>query len=143
MAKGTQTRTRPPNASRAATELGNAGAEIVMSAARLLDEEMALGLTTAKAVQKRLQEEKRVEPADFEEALTRLRANVRDIVKALEGQFEGARLQENGDLARRFVARTNDLLDVTIAFAATGAELAGELVRAKAGKKGEQNPSKP
>lgn len=130
MAKGTQSsKTRQGYASSGASELGNAGAEIVKSAARLLDQEMALGITTAKAVQKRLQRERRIESADFKEALTRLQSDVRDIINALDGQFEGTRLQENADLARRFVARTNDLLDVTIAFVTTGAELADELLR--------------
>lgn len=140
MAKGAQSsKIRQGNVSRGASELGDAGAEIVKSAARLLDQEMALGISAAKAVQKRLQRERRIEPADFKEALARVQSDVRDIINALDGQFEGTRLQENADLARRFVARTNDLLDVTIAFVATGAELAGELIRTNVGRQDAQD----
>lgn len=136
MAKGAQSsKIRQPSKSRAASELGVAGAEIVRSAARLLDQEMALGITTAKAVQKRLQQDKRIDPADFKEAVTRLQSDLRDVIGALDGQFEGTRLEENAELARRFVARTNDLLDVTIAFVTTGAELAGELLRSNVGSR--------
>jgi hypothetical protein len=129
MTKGTRS-SRRSNESGDARGLGDAGAEIVRAAARLLDQEMALGIATAKAVDRRLQGERRVEPDDFTEALDRLRSDARGIIAALDGQLEGARLQENAELARRFVARTNDLLDVAIAFLGTGAELAGELLRA-------------
>jgi len=128
MAKGT--RAQRADAPREARQLGDTGAEIVKAAARLLDQEMAIGITAAKAVQQRLQKERRIEPSDFKEALTRFQADARDIINALDHQLDGRQLRENTELAKQFVAKTNDLLDVIVAVITTGAELANQLMQA-------------
>ena len=111
-------------------QFGDAGGEIVKAAARLLDQEMAVGITAAKAVRQRLQKERRIESADFSDALNRLQTDARDVINALDHQLDGSRLRENTELAKRFVAKTNDLLELLVGVVTTGAELANQLLQA-------------
>jgi len=135
MAKSTKaSRARRADAPREARQLGDTGAQIVKAAARLLDQEVALGITAAKAVQQRLQRERRVESTDFKAALARFQADARDIINALDHQLDGTQLRENTELAKQFVAKTNDLLDIVVAVITTGAELTNELLQANLSK---------
>jgi hypothetical protein len=116
-------------AAREVRQFGDAGGEIVKAAARLLDQEMAVGITAAKAVRQRLQKERRIESADFSDALSRLQADARDVIDALDHQLDGSRLKENTELAKRFVAKTRDLLELLVGVVSTGAELANQLLQ--------------
>jgi hypothetical protein len=99
MAKSAKaSRARRTDAPREARQLGDTGAQIVKAAARLLDQEVALGITAAKAVQQRLQRERRVESTDFKAALARFQADARDIINALDRQLDGTQLRENTEL---------------------------------------------
>lgn len=139
------TNVRARKSAREARQFGDAGGEIVKAAARLLDQEMAVGITAAKAVRQRLQKERRIDSADFNEALQRLQADARDVISALDHQLDGTRLRENTELARKFVAKTNDLLDLVVGVVTTGAELANQLLQANlpAGGAGRVRKSRP
>jgi hypothetical protein len=119
---------RPPKAQRAARVFG-ASAELVKSAAVVLDSEMAVGITAAKAVQQRLDRERRIEPADFRDAVQRFQTDARDLANSLDAQLTGSRLQPNVDLARRFVTRANDMIDLAVGLVTTSAELANEFIQ--------------
>ena len=119
---------RRPKEQRAASVLG-ASAELVRAAAGILDEEMAIGVTAAKAVQTRLATEGRFEPADFKEALLRFQSDAHEVVNSLDAQLVAPRLTPNVDLAKRFIMRANDMVDLAVGIVTTSAELANELIQ--------------
>ena len=103
--------------------------QIVKEAASLLEEEVAAGIVAAKQVQERLQRERRVDPADFKESVTRLQAQAHDVVNQFSSQLSDPKLQENVDLLQRFVSNSHDLVDLAVEMLNTNAELADQLVR--------------
>jgi hypothetical protein len=122
--------------SRKAGEIVESGAEIVRAAARLLDEEMALGITTAKAMQERFRKERRIEPSDLEEVLHRLQIDARDVIGALGRQLEGEKLKENADLVKSFIAKANQLIDLMVGLVSTGADLVNQILQTRADQGG-------
>lgn len=116
-----------PKAPRAASVLG-ASAELVRSAAVVLDSEMETGITAAKAVQQRVAHERRIEPADFRDAMQRFQSDAHDIVNSLDAQLSGSRLPQNVELAKRFITRANDMVDLVVGLVTTSAELANEFI---------------
>ena len=122
-----------------AARVFGAGSELVRSAAVVLDQEMAIGITAAKAVQKRIAEEGRIEPADFRDAMQRFQTDARDLVNSLDAQLTGSKLPQNVELAKRFIARANDMVDLAVGFITTSAELANELIRTNLSKTAETN----
>ena len=119
-----QRRTEQP---RAGTVFG-AGAELVREAAVVLDQEMAIGMTAAKAVQQRLAQEHRIEPADFKDALQRFQTDAHDLVNSLTAQLTGDRLAPNVQLAEQFIARANDMIDLAVGIVTTSSELANQFI---------------
>lgn len=107
---------------------GSAASDIVREAASLLDAELAAGIVTAKRMQERFSKERRIDPADFKESLTRLQTDAHDIVAALDTQLTRMRSDENAELASRLTRHAHDLVDVLVNVVNMGAELAGEVV---------------
>jgi hypothetical protein len=128
-----KTGTARENEPRAASVFG-AGAELVRSAAVVLDNELAVGITAAKAVQQRVDRERRVDAADFTDALQRFQSDAHDLVNSLDGQLSGAKLQQNLDLAKKFIAQTNDIVDLAVGVVTTSAQLANEFIHANSTK---------
>jgi len=120
-------RTARENELRAAGVFGNA-AELVRSAAFVLDAELAVGITAAKAVQQRVDSERRIDAADFRDALARFQTDAHDLVNSLQGQISGSKLQQNLDLATKFISQTNDIVDLAVGVVTTSAVLANEFI---------------
>jgi len=112
-------------------QIGATTSRIVMDAAALLDEEVAAGIVAAKRVQERFQKERRIEPADFSEALQRFRSDAHDIVNTLNDQFTRMRSPENDELIGRLLKDTHNLLDLAFGIIDTGAEIASQLAQSK------------
>jgi hypothetical protein len=107
-------------------------AELVRAAASVLDQEMAVGIEAAKAVQQRVSRERKVETSDFKEAMARFQTDARDVVSSLEAQLGGSRLPQNVELAKRFLTRANDMVDLAVGMVTTSAEIASELLQKNA-----------
>lgn len=103
--------------------------QIVTDAAMLLDEEIAAGIVAAKQVQQRFQKERRIDPSDFKDALTRFRGDAHEVVNMLDGQFSELRSEENTEIFRRFTTNTHSLLDLVVELVNMGAEVADQLVQ--------------
>jgi hypothetical protein len=112
-------------------QIGAATSRIVIDAAALLDEEVAAGIVAAKRVQERFQKERRIEPADFSEALQRFRSDAHHIVNTLNDQFTRMRSPENDELIGRLLKDTHNLLDLAFGIVDTGAEIASQLAQSK------------
>ena len=108
-------------------QINRAGSQIVREAAALLDEEMAAGIVAARNVQQRMDRERRIDRADFSEALQRLQDDAHQVLNVVSNQLGESRSQDNGELLSRFTRNLHDLLDVVVGVVGTSAEIAGQL----------------
>src|SRR5882672_3552109 len=87
-------------------QISKSSSQIVKDAAALLDEEIASGIVAAKQVQQRFRKERRINPGDFKDALTRFQGDAHDVVNLLNDQFAELRSDENAELADQ-LAKSN------------------------------------
>ena len=110
-------------------QISKSSSQIVKDAASLLDEEIASGIVAAKQVQQRFQKERRINPADFKDALTRLQGDAHDAVNLINDQFAELRSDENAELVKRFTDNAHSLLDLVVEMVNTSAEIADQLAK--------------
>lgn len=103
--------------------------QIVKQAAALLDEEVAAGVVAARKMQQRFRKERRVDPADFKEALQKFQGDAHEVVHLLNGQVDEMRSGENSALVKRLLSHSHDILDLAVEFVNTGSELASQLAQ--------------
>src|SRR5690349_21648794 len=70
--------------------VSDSSSQIVKEAASLLDDELAAGILAAKQVQKRFQSERRVDPADFKEAVQQLQTHAHEVVNQFSNKISEA-----------------------------------------------------
>lgn len=116
-------------------QISKSSSQIVKDAAGLLDEELASGIVAAKQVQQRFQKERRINPADFKDALTRFQGDAHDVVNLLNDQFAEMRSDENAELVKRFTGNAHSLLDLVVELVNTSAEIADQLAKSNLQKK--------
>ena len=116
-------------------EISKSSSQIVKDAAVLLDEEIASGIVAAKQVQQRFQKERRIDPGDFKDALTRFQGDAHDAVNLLNDQFAELRSDENAELVKRFTDNAHSLLDLVVELVNTSAEIADQLAKSNLQKK--------
>lgn len=121
------------------SKIVESSSQIVREAALLLDAELASGILAAKQVQQRFQRERRVDPADFKEAVQQLQAQAHEVVNQLSNKITEASSSENVDLLQKLVNNGHDLLDLAVQMLNTGAELADQLAQSPLLQK--QSPS--
>lgn len=116
-------------------QISKSSSQIVRDAAVLLDEELASGIVAAKQVQQRFQKERRINPGDFKDALTRFQGDAHDVVNLLNDQFAEMRSDENAELVKRFTGNAHGLLDLVVELVNTSAEIADQLAKSNLPKK--------
>ena len=116
-------------------QISKSSSQIVKDAAVLLDEELASGIVAAKQVQQRFQKERRINPGDFKDALTRFQGDAHDVVNLLNDQFAELRSDENAELVKRFTGNAHSLLDLVVELVNTSAEIADQLAKSNLQKK--------
>lgn len=120
--------------------VSDSSSQIVKEAALLLDDELAAGILAAKQVQKRFQAERRVDPADFKEAVQQLQTHAHEVVNQFSEKIAEASSRENVELLQRLVNNSHDLLDLTVELLNTGAELADQLAQSQTLQKKDAKP---
>jgi len=118
-------------------EIGQSSSQIVKEAARLLDDEIASGIVAAKRVQQRFQKERRINPSDFKDALTKFQGDAHEVINQLNGQISAMSSQDNTDLVKRFTTNTHALIDLVVELVNTSAEIADHLAQSNLSKKQE------
>lgn len=109
-------------------EISSATSEIVKEAGAVLDEEMAIGIVTAKKMQERFDRDRRVESADFKDALQRWQNDGHELVGLVDQQIVELRSDENVDLTNRLIANIHNVLDLAVGLVGTGTEVANQLI---------------
>jgi len=131
---------RPKEASNARVKsVSDNSSQIVKEAALLLDDELAAGILAAKQ-EKRFQAERRVDPADFREAVQQLQTQAHEVVNQFSNKISEASSRENVELLQRLVNNSHDLLDLTVELLNTGAELADQLAQSQTLQKKDAKP---
>jgi hypothetical protein len=115
-------------AAKAMNELGDSVTNVVLQAATLLDEELAAGIVAAKQVQKRFRETRRIDPADFRQALEKFQSDGHELIGMLGERMMEPRSEESKELIERFVGHAQSMLDVMVEMVNTSAELANEFI---------------
>lgn len=116
-------------------QISKSSSQIVKDAAVLLDEELASGIVAAKQVQQRFQKERRINPGDFKDALTKFQGDAHDVVNLLNDQFAELRSDDNAQLVKRFTGNAHSLLDLVVELVNTSAEIADQLAKSNLQKK--------
>ncbi len=109
--------------------ISQSSAQIVKDAAALLDQELAEGIVAANQVQKRFREERRIDPADFSNALQRFQADAHEVIQLLNDRLNDMRSQENSDLVKNLLDRSHDLVDLAVELVTGSAEIATQLAQ--------------
>jgi hypothetical protein len=132
---GSAAKAEPGARSARLKQISKSSSQIVKDAAVLLDEELASGIVAAKQVQQRFQKERRINPGDFKDALTRFQGDAHDVVNLLNDQFAEMRSDENAELVKRFTGNAHSLLDLVVELVNTSAEIADQLAKSNLQKK--------
>jgi len=109
-------------------QISSATSQIVKEAGAVLDEEMAIGIVTAKKMQERFDNERRIDSTDFKEALQRFQNDGHELVGLIDQQIVELRSEENVDLTNRLIANVHNLLDLAAGLVGTGTEIANQLI---------------
>jgi hypothetical protein len=131
--KATSSRKQAKAADQRAESIRGIGAnvsEVIKQAALILDEELAAGIVTARQMQQRFEQERRVDPADFKDALQRFQRDGHEVINVLGDQVAELRSDENGERVKRLVENSHDALDMLVEFAKLGADVVNQLVHA-------------
>jgi hypothetical protein len=109
-------------------QISSATSQIIKEAGAVLDEEMAIGIVTAKNMQERFDNERRIDSSDFKEALQRFQNDGHELVGLVDQQIVELRSDENVDLTNRLMANVHNLLDLAVGLVGTGTEIANQLI---------------
>lgn len=110
-------------------QIGSSSSQIVKDAALLLDDEIAAGIVAAKQMQTRFQEERRIDPGDFKEALARFQGDAHSVIHLLDAQGEGLRSDENREIFSRYMNNAHSLIDLAVEMVNMGSEVANHLIQ--------------
>ena len=105
-------------------DLGPGSAEVVRKATDVLESELATGLAAAQKAQKRFREEKKVDAADLQEALSRFREDGHQVVDLARSLTDELRSDSTNELTQRLFKDAHDALDLALGLV----ELAPDLI---------------
>ncbi len=109
-------------------QISSATSQIIKEAGAVLDEEMAIGIVTAKNMQERFDNERRIDSSDFKEALQRFQNDGHELVGLVDQQIVELRSDENVELTNRLMSNVHNLLDLAVGLVGTGTEIANQLI---------------
>lgn len=123
--------------------IGAGTADVILQAASVLQNELAAGLAAARRAEKRFREERRLDPADFEETLSRFRTSGHELVDTARSRFDGLKSQETDELVQRFLEDAHAALDTVMNLVDLAPELANRLLQSGQPKPSQPKPAQP
>ena len=115
-------------------QMSQGTAQIVKDAAALLDEELAAGIVAANQVQRRFRRERRIDPADFSNALQRFEADAHEVITLLNERLDEMRSDENFAVVKNLMNRSHDMVDLAVEMVNSSAEVATQLANSPLAK---------
>lgn len=110
-------------------DLGPGSAEVVRRATDVLESELATGLAAAQKAQKRFREQKKVDPADLQEALARFREDGHAVVDLARNLTTELRSDGTNELAQRLFKDAHDALDLALGLVDLAPDLVNRLTQ--------------
>lgn len=111
------------------TSLGADTAGVILQAASVLQRELAAGLAAAQRAEERFRSERRLDPADFEETLSRFRSSGHEAVDMARARFDALKSKETDELVQRFLKDAHAALDTLMNLVDLAPELANRLLQ--------------
>ncbi len=87
-------------------------------------------------MQRRFQEERRIDSADFKDALGRFQNDAHEVVTMLNQQIGDLSSKENAEVVTRLINNSHGLIDVVVGFVDSGVEVANQLIEKNLPKTG-------
>lgn len=116
---------RRPDLSR----LGAGATDVIRQAAAVLETELAFGLAAVQRAEKRFREERKLDPADFEETVSRFRTTGHELVDMTRTRFEELKSRETDELVQRFLKDAHGVLDTVLNLVNLAPELVNRLLQ--------------
>ena len=120
---------RGARSARKIQDLGPGGAEVVRKATDVLESELATGLAAAQKVQRRFRDEKKVDPADLQEALSRFREDGHQEVDLARSLTDELRSDSTNELAQRLFKDAHEALDLALGLVDLAPDLINRLTQ--------------
>jgi hypothetical protein len=86
----------------------------VRQAASVLERELAAGLAGLRKVEVRFTEERRVDPAEFDQVVERFRSNAHELIDVASARISELGSDDVVDLSKRLTRDAHDLFDVAL-----------------------------
>jgi hypothetical protein len=110
-------------------DLGPGATEVVRKATDVLESELATGLAAAQKVQRRFRDEKKVDPADLQEALSRFREDGHQVVDLARSLTSELRSDSTTELTQRLFKDAHDALDLALGLVDLAPDLINRLTQ--------------
>lgn len=145
--KGSPTGTRknsPPRKQRSSIEgLAPDASNVVRRATDVLESELSSGLGAAEKAQRRFRDERKVDAADLQEALSRFREDGHAVVDLARNLTAELRSESTNTLTQRLFEDADRAMDLALAMVEMAPDLLNRLVEVTGLEKGgEKTPSK-
>ena len=111
-------------------------ANVVRRATDVLESELATGLRTAEKTQKRFREQRKVDAADLQEAITRFRDDGHAVVNLARSFTTELRSESNDALTQRLFEDADRAVDLALAMVEMAPDLLNRLVEVTGLEKG-------
>lgn len=110
-------------------DLSTGSAEVVRRATDVLESELGTGIAAAQKAQRRFREERKVEAADLEEALSRFREDGHAVVDLARNLAAELRSDSTNELTQRLFKDAHDALDLALGLVDLAPDLINRLTQ--------------
>ncbi|HSK80213.1 MAG TPA: hypothetical protein VLQ45_27410 [Thermoanaerobaculia bacterium] len=110
-------------------ELAPGSAEVVRRATDVLESELTTGIAAAQKAQRRFREERKVEAADLQEALSRFREDGHAVVDLARNLTAELRSDSTNELAQRLFKDAHEALDLALGLVDLAPDLINRLTQ--------------
>ena len=124
---GDEDSTRRANPER--QQLAREASRVVQQAASILESELSAGAATAASMERRLAEERKVDPDEFKALAQRVRNDVHDLISIAAELFSELQTDEVQGLAKRLATDAHDVVDTTMNVVDRAPQAANQFVR--------------
>jgi hypothetical protein len=110
-------------------QLAREASRVVQQAASILESELAAGSAAAVSMERRLAEERKVDPDEFKALAQRVRKDVHDLISIAAELFSELQTDEVQGLTTRLATDAHDVVDTTMNLVDRAPQAANQFVR--------------
>jgi hypothetical protein len=110
-------------------QLAREASKVVQQAASILESELSAGSAAAVSMERRLAEERKVDPDEFKALAQRVRKDVHDLISIAAELFSELQTDEVQGLTTRLATDAHDVVDTTMNLVDRAPQAANQFVR--------------